>query len=97
MKIPEIIAKIESECKIEILKNGKVSYKPSRRFVMIKTSAGTREFKSADMVKGARLLIQILTETSKDMDATLHGRKSVYEPYPDVTQSGSTIPLKRKK
>ena len=93
-KIPDIIKKIEEEVKITYLPTGKVIFQSigGRRYLQVWTSEGMREFRSMDQIKGARLLIHILCESSKEMDGLFHGTKHK-EKYPDVDEKGR----KRKK
>lgn len=74
MNLNEIISEIEKNSKIEILRNGKVSFRNigGKRYLLIKTPIGTREFRNADQIKGARLLLHIISEVSKETDLLLH-------------------------
>lgn len=94
-KIPDIVKTIEGNVKVNRTDRGKISYQSvgGKRYLQFNTPVGLREFRNMEMIKGASLLITILSESSKEFDRLLHGKIKKREVYPDLTESGK----KRKK
>jgi len=87
-KIPDIIKKIEDNVGLEVMRNNKIQFKTRgmKKYLMVNTKQGVRQFRSLEMTKGARLLILILCENSREIDKLFHGKQE--KSYPDLTQKG---------
>lgn len=87
--IQDIIKKIESNVKISITKNGKISFQTigGRRYLQVTTPIGVREFRSMEQLRGAALLIKILSESSPQIEGLLYKKEIT------STSSGAEIPF----